>query len=327
MAEKYLVGFDIGGTNARFALIAQNGDDYKIVASSKQSIRALQNPDELAQNIVHTVRTNLEYAGVSLSELSGIGIAIAGQTDVKQEVIINAPNLNWKEVNFKKIILEQFHDLPPSCRISIANDLNAIAWGEYNFGAAQSLSHLLVIYVGTGIGSGIILNKKLYLGAGAVSGEIGHSKFPHNHKALCGCGQNDCVEAFAGGKAIEYRIQHDIQNQLISRAELGLGEDESPSAKTIEAAHKMGLNYAVKFWDEVALQIAHLAANALALLNPDAILLGGGVLQGCPILLSKVINQILQLAPVVSTQNLQFIKPSLYDDAGTLGAALLCVEQ
>lgn len=325
MTEKYLIGFDIGGTNARFALIAQQGETFKILSSSKQSIRSTLNPKDLAHTIAHIVRSHLSSANIAVSQLSGIGVAIAGQTDILQECILNAPNLAWKDVRFKEMIEEQFPEKPDHCRITIANDLNAIVWGEYNFGAAKSLPNLLALYVGTGIGSGIIINGKLYLGASAVSGEIGHCKFPHTHKLQCGCGQVGCVEAYAGGKAIEYRLQHDIQNQLVSRAALSLAEDEAPSARCIEAAYKQGLPYAVDFWDDVSLQIAHLAANALAILNPNAILLGGGVLQGCPILLSKVVEHILELAPVVCTQNLQFIKPSLHDDAGTLGAALLCL--
>ena len=164
------------------------------------------------------------------------------------------------------------------------------------------------------------------LGADNVSGEIGHCKFPEFMSMPCGCGQMGCVEAYAGGKAIEYRIMHDIQTGIVSRAALGLGEDKHPTARCIEQSCQQGVEYAVKFWDDTARALGLLIANAIAILNPHALLLGGGVLEGCPELLARVIDQIMALAPRTATVNLQFIKPTLHDDAGTLGAALLCLD-
>lgn len=321
--KAYYLGFDIGGTNARCALILNVDGQFKILSSQKHSIRGMQSPRDIAQVIRHIV-THLDIAP---SELAGIGVAIAGQIGIDERTVLNAPNLNWHGVDFYACIREAVSDVAPNVRIRIANDLNAIAWGEYHFGAAREISSLLAVYVGTGIGGGLIIDGKLMLGADNVSGEIGHCKFPQFKTDYpCGCGQNGCVEAFAGGKAIEYRILHDIQNGVVTREELELGPDEHPTARCIERAYKKDLPYAREFWRETALAIGMLTANALAILNPHGLLLGGGVLQGCPELLTLVIEHIVDYAPRVSTANLQFIKPTLHDDAGTLGAALLCLE-
>ena len=320
----YYLGFDIGGTNARCALIHHVDGQFKILASQKHSIRGAQTPRDVAAVIVRVVRQ--VPADYQVPALSGIGIAIAGQIGMDEHTILNAPNLNWHNVNFYDVLRESLGDVARDVDIRIANDLNAIAWGEYNFGAARALPSLLAVYVGTGIGAGLIIDGKLMLGADNVSGEIGHCKFPHYKAYPCGCGQTGCIEAFAGGKAIEYRILHDIQTGVVSREDLELGEDEHPTARCIERAYKKQLPYAVDFWKETALALGMLMANAIAILNPHGLLLGGGVLEGCPELLALVIGHIMDLSPRASTEKLQFIKPTLHDDAGTLGAALLCLK-
>ena len=326
MSQTYFLGFDIGGTHARSALIFSTDGQFKILASQKHSIRGAQTPKDVSLVIRHVVEKLPADAGIKPSELSGIGVAIAGQIHIDEHTVINAPNLNWHNVNFYDHIRQAIEDLAPNTDIRIANDLNAIAWGEYHFGAARAVDNLLAVYVGTGIGAGLIIDHKLMLGADNVSGEIGHCKFPHFHDAPCGCGQTGCIEAYAGGKAIEYRILHDIQTGIVSREDLGLASDEHPTARCIERSYKNGLAYAVQFWEDTALALGALIANALAIINPGALLLGGGVLEGCPELLALVVHHIVEMAPRASMTNLQFIKPTLHDDAGTLGAALLCLK-
>ena len=324
--SKYLLGFDIGGTNARCALI-QCDDQFKILVSQKHAIRSAQSPQDLALLIKHVVANIGNEHNVKPDMISGLGIAIAGQIAIDEHTIINAPNLNWHNINFYDIIKRELAEIAPDIRVRIANDLNAIAWGEYQFGAAKAVKSLLAVYVGTGIGAGLIMDGNLVLGADNVCGEIGHCKFPGLHDAMCGCGQRGCVEAYAGGKAIEYRILHDIQTGVVSREELALDKEEHPTARAIEKSYKAGLPYAVKFWQETSVVIGLLISNAIAIINPHALLLGGGVLQGCPELLSRVLENIVANAPKTSTANLQFIKPTLHDDAGTLGAALLCLHE
>lgn len=321
---QYLLGFDIGGTHARCALI-QCADQFRILVSQKHAIRAAQSPQDLALLIRHVVTTIGSEAGITPAQISGVGIAIAGQIAIDEHTIINAPNLNWHHVNFYDLIRRELNDITPAIPIRIANDLNAIAWGEYQFGAARQAPSLLAVYVGTGIGAGLIMDGRLVLGADNVCGEIGHCKFPGAPDVLCGCGQRGCVEAYAGGKAIEYRILHDIQTGVISREALELGGDEHPTARSIEKGYRNHLPYAVAFWKDTASVLGALIANAIAILNPNALLLGGGVLQGCPELLKHVVENIMNLAPRTATTNLQLIKPTLHDDAGTLGAALLCL--
>lgn len=321
----YYLGFDIGGTNARCSLLEATKGQFKILASRKHSIRGAQTPADVAQVIRQVVSTLPQEFSIAPNHLQGIGVAIAGQIAIDEHTVLNAPNLNWHNVDFYAAIQAAIGDMTGNIDIRIANDLNAIAWGEYNFGAARSISSLLAVYVGTGIGGGLIIDGKLMLGADNVSGEIGHCKFPNLKDYPCGCGQTGCIEAFAGGKAIEYRILHDIQSGIITRDELGLAENEHPTARCIEKNYD-ALDYAKNFWSETSLAIGMLIANAIAILNPHGLLLGGGVLEGCPILLNLVVEHIMDLAPLSATSNLQFIKPTLHDDAGTLGAALLCLK-
>lgn len=326
MNRQYLLGFDIGGTHARSSLIQKKGRELTIIASQKHAIRANRSPQDIAALVQHILLSIVHEPRLSPSDISGIGVAIAGQIASDERNILNAPNLNWHHIDFYALLRSALAQDAPDLRIRIANDLNAIAWGEYHFGAAQNISSLLAVYVGTGIGAGLIIDGQLMLGAENVSGEIGHSKFPHLESYPCGCGQHGCIEAFAGGKAIEYRILHDIRQGRVTRQALGLEVDEHPTAKAIEVAYKQELAYAVAFWEEEALYLGALVANAIALNNPHGLLLGGGVLMGCPSLMALTVDHIMTMAPKAATMNLQLIKPTLHDDAGTLGAALLCAD-
>lgn len=326
MNQQYLLGFDIGGTHARCSLIQKTDKNLTIIASQKHAIRANRSPQDIAALVQHVLLTIVLEPKISPSDISGIGVAIAGQIASDERTILNAPNLDWHHIDFYSLLRAAIGSHAPDVRIRIANDLNAIAWGEYNFGAAQKISSLLAVYVGTGIGAGLIIDGQLMLGADNVSGEIGHSKFPHLESHLCGCGQHGCIEAFAGGKAVEYRILHDIQVGLVTRQDLGLTQDEHPNAKAIERAYKQNLPYAVAFWEEEALYLGALVANAIAIINPHALLLGGGMLMGCPSLMALSVDRLMTMAPKTATAHLQLIKPTLHDDAGTLGAALLCAD-
>ena len=325
MSNTYYLGFDIGGTNARCSLIKHADGEFKILSSQKHSIRGTQSVDDVVLVIKHVTEHIPQEHNINPTQIKGIGIAIAGQIDIDEHTIINAPNLNWHHVNFYQRVKDTLDETCPDADIKIANDLNAIAWGEYHFGAGHNTRNMLAVYVGTGIGAGVIIDGKLMLGADNVSGEIGHCKFPHFHDLPCGCGQTGCIEAYAGGKAIEYRILHDINTSKVSRSELGLQDDEHPTARCIERDYRQS-EYAKKFWDDTALALGMLIANAIAILNPNSLLLGGGVLEGCPELLTLVIGHVMELAPRAATSKLQLIKPTLHDDAGTLGAALLCLK-
>ncbi len=319
----YGIGFDIGGTHIRAALIEL---ENLAVDSSREvvkfSIRDARTEGEIAQKIVDAVINILEMHDLDISDIAHIAIAIAGQIAPDLRTIINAPNLGWIDVQFAALVEEKLTEIGSNHYIRLVNDLNAIAWGEHRAGATQGHYDILTVYVGTGIGAGLICNGNLVRGASNVGGEIGHFKLANSTRA-CGCGQRGCVEAMYGGKAIEERLLEDLGTQKITRQDLQIEEGVRPSARLIEQAYERGLPYALEMWQDTSRVLGKIIADATCLLNPSAVLLGGGVFDNCPRLHSLVLEHIREQLSASALENLEFFTPKLGDSSGVIGAACL----
>ena len=186
-----VLGVDIGGTKIRLGLVDINGD-------VKWSItKPNHNFDLITDWVEYFVKTILDdIPNEYKNSYTRIGVGAAGWIDEKSNVIIHSPNTNWKNVDLKSL-LEKEIDIP----ITIINDCSAAVIGEHTYGAIKDCTNALGIFIGTGIGGGIILNNNLYQGSQGFAGEIGHTIIVENGN-LCECGKKGCLEAYSGGKAI-----------------------------------------------------------------------------------------------------------------------------
>lgn len=311
MTQTTLFGLDIGGTNARAARIElENGPS--VVARAHASVRADLSPEGVAKTclrLVDELRQGTDPADCV------IGVGFAGQLGTDRDLVINAPNLAWRDVRFGSLLSQHLG----GAKVALYNDLSSIVWGEYRAGGARGFDDLLAIYVGTGVGGGLIQGGRLYEGHAANAGEIGHCKLPQI-KTRCGCGQLGCVEALAGGLSIERRLREDLGRNV----ETSLAGLEHPlNASHVEQAFMKGDAYAMALWSEISEALAFVLSGAIGLLNPHALLLGGGVLEGCPELRRQVIARLSVLTVAVAWDGLEVIAPTLGPDAGPIGAALL----
>ncbi len=317
------IGFDIGGTNVRAALVDLDRlSQAKSREVLKFSIRQMHSEQEIADRIADSVASIIEFHDVSREQIAHVGIAIAGQIAPNRRTIINAPNLGWRMIDFSTIVEESLDKIGVSQDVELVNDLNAIVWGEFIAGSLRGKRDVLAVYVGTGIGAGMIINGRLYDGASNVSGEIGHVKILGSTRQ-CGCGQVGCIEAIYGGKAIELTLLDDIANHRILPETLGLSEGEYPTAACLEESYKGEVPYAVDFWHRAARVLGNTIANMTTVLNPEAILLGGGVLANCPRLRSLVVESTREQLSVSALNGLELCFPNLGDIAGVIGAATL----
>ncbi len=301
-------GFDVGGTNARVHLF---DEALAPLGGARRRIRDASAPDELAQVLVELLVEACEQYDLEVGALDAMGLGLAGQLDRPGRIVKNAPNLGWRDVDFVSIFeaeLTDHLDAPPP--IHLVNDLSAQVWGEFRAGAVEGVQEVLAIYVGTGIGGAILTEGRLVLGAGNNAGEIGHSKVVVGGRP-CGCGERGCIEAYAGGVHLERQVAPFID---------GGNDDEEPllgRADQLSASH----DEIAAIWEEATDLLAIVAANACTLLNPSALLIGGGVLENCDRFRTLFIQKTLPLILEVARDDITVEMAALSDLGGMLGAA------
>lgn len=319
-SERWAIGLDIGGTNARAALVRITDSDAETVESKRKSVRQDLSPMGVAELVADLVTALWSLVPHSARSPLPVGIGLAAQMSSDGRTVLNAPNLGWLNEPFSSRVEDAINR---DVRVRVANDLSAIVWGETSVGAARGYQDVLAVYVGTGVGSGIVLGGSLFEGSGGVAGEIGHIKL-RGVTAECGCGQTGCVEAIAGGRALERRAERlrTLDKDLASLWQ----HDAKLGASSIENAVETGIKSAQAVWDDVAEGLADAIGGALALFNPAALILGGGVLMNCPLLRGRLLKALPARTVAVAWNGVEALEPRLGDDAGLLGAALLAAQ-
>jgi glucokinase len=310
------IGADLGGTNARAAVVDR--DTGEIVALQRERL-VDRSPGAVAQVIGRAVRGAAEAAGTRVRR---VGVGVAGQCLGATGVVLNAPNLGWRDVGFGALVADAV-----GAPAQIVNDLSAAAWGERQFGAARGVDDAVLVFVGSGVGSGIILGGRLHDGARGVAGELGHVKVRPARGGpprRCGCGELGCLEAYAGGHLIAARVREELAAGAESAVAQPVGGDlDQVTPTAVDHAFAAGDAYAVALWAEVADLLGTAIANAVTLLNPARVILGGGVLLGCPELARLVRETYAARVLRSAAVGVDLVPAALGDDAGVVGAALL----
>jgi glucokinase len=236
-------------------------------------------------------------------------------------IVENSPNLGWRNIDLRGLVERRL----PGRRIVLANDVDAIAYGEYRFGAGVGTEHLLCIYAGTGIGGGIVAGGRLITGASGNAAEIGHNKVAWGPRARpCGCGLNGCIEAYAGGKNLAARARAELSAGARSLAvELAGGDPANVHAGHLDEAAAQGDPYALALWDEIAPLFGLVVANAVSLLNPARVIFGGGVLWNAAELRGRVLEFYRLMVNPPSGNACEIVEAELGEAAGILGSASL----
>lgn len=312
------LGVDLGGTTARAALVDR--DSGEIVTSHKELHRD-RAPGAVVETVARAVQEALQ--GDRADRFDRIGVGVAGQCLGRTGVVLNAPNLGWRDVPLGQLLEERL-----AVKARIVNDLSAAAWGERRFGAARGVEDALLVFVGSGVGSGLILGGRLHEGHRGVAGELGHVKVRPRRASTaarrCGCGEVGCLEAFTSGMNIAGRVREELAAGAASRVrELVQGDLARVSASVVEEAYAQDDRYARELWEEVADLLGNAIASVVTLLNPARVILGGGVLLGCPGLRRLVEEAFQAQVSRSALPGLTLERAFLGDDAGVIGAALL----
>ena len=307
-------GFDVGGTHARVCLFDES---WQVLATSRALLREDLSPQGVSARMIALLDEVLATRpGASRADLTHLGVGFAGQLDVTGQLVLNAPNLGWRQEPFAQRLAQ---DAGLAIPVRLVNDLNALLYGELVGGAVRGQRDVLAVYVGTGIGAAIVSGGVLVEGATGVAAELGHMKVVPNGR-LCGCGEHGCVEAYAGGVHLERQVaalvEQDASLEPLRRSD-ALSVDLA-KADALSASHE-GVR---QIWERATDYLALTVANSVTLLNPGVVLLGGGVLTGCPNLRDAFLAKMSPLVLRVAREPLE-LRWASRDDAGMLGAASL----
>lgn len=274
MARKILVGVDLGGTSL---LAVATNSKGKVLGSKKSKTIAEEGASAVLERIERTIRDAVHEAGARLSDVRAIGIGAPGPLNPKTGVILHAPNLGptWNDLPLAEHLRNA---LGPS--VYLDNDVNVGAVGEHALGAGRGYKSLVAIFVGTGIGGGIILNGRLYRGVRYTAGEVGHMVLQAGGP-MCGCGKHGCAEALASRTAIERDIRAQIAAGTKSSVPALLEEigRDTITSSVIEKALDADDPIVGRVMAQAEYYMGLLVANIVNLLDPEVIVLGGGVVE------------------------------------------------
>lgn len=312
---KNRIGIDVGGTNVKIALVDEKG---KIKYSNSVPTRAEMGYEYTVNNIKQAIYDLLKETKLEPKNIEGIGFGFPGQVDYKSGIVRLAPNIpGWVDVPIAKLIEDEFH-IPTR----VDNDVRCAALGELNFGAGKGCENLICITVGTGIGSGLIVNGKLVRGASNAAGEIGHIKIQMNDGPICGCGDTGCLEAFASGPSIVAMAEDYIRGGKSTKFREMANSNPITPYIVCEAA-KAGDPVAKRIFTIMGEYIGIGMASVVNLLNPEKIIVGGGVADAGEILMTPLKETLKKRAMKIAGEAVEVVPAQLGNTAGVIGASLL----
>ena len=304
----------MGGTKILAALVDSNGC---ITSRAKKKTRAELGPEAVLERIHQTARETLQGAGIETGQVGCLGIGAPGPLDPKAGVVLEAPNLKWRNVHLKAFLEEKL-----GIETYLSNDVNAGTWGEFKLGAGRGALSCVGVFIGTGIGGGLVLDGKLWEGASHVAGEIGHICVDPNGP-VCGCGRCGCLEAFASRTAMTREVLR-IAKKAKKTKSYTVDQGGQIRSKQYKQAFDSG--------DELFTHVIHNAAGHLGiglgsvanLLNPECIILGGGLVEALGKPYVDLVEQSFNERTFASAASaVRIVEAALGDDAGIIGTALL----
>jgi glucokinase len=305
----HAIGIDIGGTKIAGALVDAQG---QIVLEERVPSPAAD-PDAMVEAVVGLIeRLSANH------EVIGAGVAAAGFIDADQSTIIYAPNISWRNEPFKAK-LEAKLRIP----VIIENDANAAGWAEYRYGAGRGYRHMVMLTIGTGVGGAVITDSHMLRGGFGIAGELGHLRVVPDG-LLCGCGQHGCLESYASGSALlraakELAASGDPAGARLREIEAEAGQLTGLEVYKAILEHDEG---ALRLLNELGSWLGQAIGSLVAVLDPEVVVIGGGVSAAGDLLLNPIREAYLAHLPARGFRpELKITAAEFVNDAGVVGAA------
>ncbi len=280
-SSPFFVGLDVGGTTMKAAVVDDSGKmtfDESRKASSNNT-EPDRGQDEGLKTMVKTIEDAISAAKLKRADIAAIGVVTPGLMDIPNGIILDPPNLKpWRNVRVLDYLKQAF----AGTHVIYQNDGNAAAFGEYWIGAAQGVSSLAMFTLGTGVGGGIVLNGDILTGVHSHGAELGHLRIDRPDTGrLCGCGARGCLEAYASATSIVKRAREAMATWRgpTELQRFYSESDEGFEAKDVFDLALAGDECAINVCDETAYFVALGACALIATIDPDVIVIGGGVVQ------------------------------------------------
>jgi len=304
MAEKSILSIDLGGTNLKIGLLDSR---YRIRDKEILSTKSQNSKEGLISAIIYSAGKIISRNRLKHSDIIGLGLGLPGPIDVEKGLVHFFPNIpGWKEVRLRAI-LEKKLRLP----VVLDNDANLMCLAEYRLGAAKGSVNAVCVTLGTGVGAGLIINGTLYRAKTFAAGEIGHIPINVNGPK-CNCGGVACLEAYIGNRRIEELAVKIFKKRITL-------EETSVLAKRKDKR-------ALQLWNQVGKNLGTALVGVVNLLNPDCIVIGGGVAKAGKVLLDRVREVVEKQAMPIQARHVKILSAKLGSDAGLIGAAILAKE-
>jgi len=312
-SEKYAVGVDLGGTNIKIGIVSQKG---RVLEKLSLNSKAEGGPEKVVKQIKTGIK---EILSGNKKKIRGIGIGAPGVVSTKKGTVENPPNFpGWTKVNLGNIIKKEF-----DINCYVENDANAAAIGEMIFGSGKKYNSFVMITLGTGVGGGIILNRKLYRGEIGAAGEVGHITINYNGPR-CNCGSYGCIEAYVGNNYLISKVKSDLlTSPNLKILKLVTNDLNLLTPIILQKAAEDGDTFSKAVISEMGEQIGAALASVSNLLDVGTFIIGGGV-SGFGKPLFFAINKSLVARVIASLRNRVKVLPSkLKNEAGIKGASAL----
>ena len=310
------IGIDLGGTKILGALFDEKGEVLykgKKKTKAKEGIEAVER--QLFSLIDDLIKANKK------EEIKAIGIGVPGLVDTKTGTVKFAPNITMNNYPIGKIIKDKYN-----LDVFVGNDVNVGTLGEWKYSLGGKTNNLIGIFVGTGIGGGIIINNKLFEGSTGLAGEIGHMTIDSSG-AICGCGSRGCLEAVASKTGIQAEIEARIKRGDSTMIKDSLMKEGILKSGPLKDAYKKGDLVVIESIERAAKYLGIGVANLINIFDPEVIVFGGGIIEELGDIIMPIVQEEARRYAMKNIfENVLFQKAKLGDDAGIIGALTLAQE-
>ncbi|MBM3882040.1 MAG: ROK family protein [Verrucomicrobia bacterium] len=315
-SKEYYVGVDLGATKI---LAGVFDEKLNCLGKAKMSTKSQRGPEAVIERVARCVGDAIDECDLAAKQVRGVGVGAPGASDPESGRVIFAPNLVWENVPLKKS-LEKRLEIP----VYVENDCNIQTLGVHEKELKGKPRHLVGIFLGTGVGGGLILDGQLYSGFNRTAGEIGHMVIEVGGPK-CGCGNKGCFEALASRSAIFRRIQSAVKDgQKTLLTDMLGGDLDDLRSGDLRKAIRRGDKFVEKVVEEAAEYTGIAVANVINLLNPEVVVIGGGLMQALEDeMMAIIIETAHDYAMQGTDKGIDILASQLGDDAGITGAAVL----
>lgn len=319
---KVFVGCDLGGTNIKAGLV--NIENGQVLVSDSIPTESRSGSESVLKRMADLISHLTKASEVRQEEIGGVGISAPGMIDLETNTTLFSPNLygEWRGVPVGDR-MQSYLGLD----ICMLNDVRAITFGEWAFGAGKGVDSIACFAIGTGVGGGLVIHNQLVLGFGGTAGELGHQTVDLNGPQ-CGCGNYGCIEVFASGPAIATEAARGVRQGWSTKIVDLIDHDLNKLTPEVVAnAAQMGDRFAQQVWDRAGTYLGIGVANILTCLGVKRVVIGGGVAKAGDLLINPIKKVIKERVFLMPHENVTITKAALGNDAGVVGMAAWSARQ